>query len=84
MAGGVIPTAGLTASWQNAVPCMSKSLCSPSTIQPLLTRLAQASDILGDGSDTAGASCDAVSFGIRFTGSTTVSSLPMPPSCPCQ
>lgn len=83
MAGGVIPTAGFKAAWQNAAGCISTSLCSPSALQSVLTQFAQASDIGADGSNTAGTACDGVSFGIRFTGSTTVSSLPSAPSCSC-
>lgn len=84
MAGGVLPTAGIAAAWKNAAGCISTSLCNGSALQSVLTQLAQASDIGADGSNTVGAACDGVSFGIRFTGSTPVSSLPTPPSCPCQ
>ncbi|HEX8796203.1 MAG TPA: hypothetical protein VF765_34875 [Polyangiaceae bacterium] len=83
MAGGVLPTAGMEAAWKNAAACISTSLCNTSAIQSVLTQLAQASDIGADGSNAADATCDGISFGIRFTGSTPVSTLPMPPSCPC-
>jgi hypothetical protein len=84
MAGGVLPTAGIEAAWKNAAACISTSLCDGGALQSVLAPAARASDIGADGSNTAGAACDGVSFGIRFTGSTPVSSLPMPPNCPCQ
>ena len=84
MAGGVLPTAGIAAAWQNAAGCISTSLCSSSALQSILMPLEQASDIMVDGSNSAGEACDGVSFGITFTGATPVTSLPTPPSCPCQ
>jgi hypothetical protein len=84
MAGGVLPTAGIAAAWKNAAACISTSLCNGNALQSVLTQLEQASDIGADGTNTAGSACDGVSFGISFTGSTPVSTLPMPPSCPCQ
>ena len=84
MAGGVLPTAGIAAAWQNAAGCISTSLCSGSALQSILMPLEQASDIMVDGSNSPGEACDGVSFGIKFTGSTPVTSLPTPPSCPCQ
>lgn len=83
MAGGVLPTAGVAAAWKNAAACISTSLCNASALQSVLTQLEQASDIGADGSNTAGTACDGISFGITFTGSTPVSSVPSPPSCPC-
>jgi hypothetical protein len=84
MAGGVLPTAGMATAWKNAAACIDTVFCNASALQSILTQLSQASDIGADGSNTAGAACDGVSFGIRFTGSTPVSTLPTPPSCPCQ
>ena len=84
MAGGVLPTAGMAAAWKNAAGCISTSLCNASALESVLTQLAQASDIGADGSNTSGQACDGVSFGLIFTGSSPVSSLPMPPNCPCQ
>jgi hypothetical protein len=83
MAGGVITTSGLTAAWRNGAGCFDTALCNQSALQAFQTQLAQASDIGSDGSNTAGTACDGVSFGIRFTGSTPVSSLPSPMSCTC-
>jgi hypothetical protein len=83
MAGGVIPTAGLTAAWKNAAGCFDKVLCNQSALQAFQTQLAQASDIGADGSNTASTACDGVSFGIKFTGSTPVTSVPSPPNCSC-
>jgi hypothetical protein len=82
-AGGVIPTAGLTAAWKNVAGCIGGPLCGPyGGLQAFQTQLAQASDILTDGSNTAGTPCDGVSFGITFTGATP-GSLPSPPNCTC-
>ncbi len=83
MVGGVIPTAGLTAAWQEEAGCIDTALCSASALQELTTTLEQTSDIAADGSNTAGTPCDGVSFGLSFTGSTPVTSLPSLPSCSC-
>jgi hypothetical protein len=84
MAGGVLPTSGVATAWMNAAPCISTSLCSGSALQSILSQLEQAADILSDGTNGAGTSCDSISFGLKFTGSTPVTTLPAPQSCPCQ
>jgi hypothetical protein len=83
MAGGVLPTAGIATALQNAAACISTSLCNASALQSILMPIEQASDIMADGSNSTGEACDGVSFGITFTGSTPVTSLPSPQSCPC-
>ncbi|MGH7298538.1 MAG: hypothetical protein ACRELB_26600, partial [Polyangiaceae bacterium] len=83
MAGGVMPTAGLVAAWQKEAACISTSLCSGAALQSILTQLEQASDIGADGSNTPGAACDGISFGLTFTGSTPVSAVPTQATCPC-
>lgn len=84
MAGGVLPTAGMVAAWTNAAACISTSLCNAGALESIITPLQQASDIGADGSNTAGAACDGISFGLAFKASTPASSLPMPQNCPCQ
>jgi hypothetical protein len=84
MAGGVMPTAGVVTAYQNAAGCIDTALCNSSALQSIVTPLQQASDIMVDGSNSTGEACDGVSFGITFAGSTPVTSLPAPPSCPCQ
>jgi hypothetical protein len=84
VAGGVMPTAGVIAVMQAAAACISSSLCGASAFQSIATQFQQASDILSDGSNAPGSACDAISFGLKFTGSTTVASVPVPASCPCQ
>ncbi|HEY1691662.1 MAG TPA: hypothetical protein VGG39_05855 [Polyangiaceae bacterium] len=83
MAGGVMPTAGLAAAVQKQAACISTSLCSESSVQALVTQFVLASDIAADGSNTPGPACDGVSFGIRFAGSTPVTSVPTQSACPC-
>lgn len=80
--GGVMPTAGVVAAMQSVAACISTSLCG-SAFQSIATQLEQASDIQSDGSNAPGSTCDGISFGLKFTGSTTVSSVPAPTTCPC-
>jgi hypothetical protein len=81
--GGVMPTASLIAAWQAAAGCISSSLCSGSAFQSIAGQLQQASDIGADGTDNQGTTCDGISFGLRFTGSTPLSGLPAPSNCGC-
>jgi hypothetical protein len=83
MVGGVMPTAGVVAAMQAVAACISTSLCGGSAFQSIATQIEQASDIRSDGTNAAGAPCDGISFGLKFTGSTAASSVPAPTSCPC-
>jgi hypothetical protein len=83
MAGGVIPTAGLATAVQNWGACISTSLCSGSAIESVVSQFEQASDIASNGINAPGTTCDGISFGLTFTGSTPVTSIPSAPNCPC-
>jgi hypothetical protein len=82
--GGVMPTASFIAAFEAAAGCISTSLCPGSAIQSIAAQLQQASDIGADGTNGPGATCDGVSFGLRFTGSTPLSTLPSGQNCGCQ
>jgi hypothetical protein len=82
--GGVMPTAGLVAAFQAAAGCISTSLCSGSAFSSIAAQLQQASDIGADGTNNQGTTCDGISFGLRFTGSTPLTTLPSTITCPCQ
>jgi hypothetical protein len=82
--GGVMPTAGFIAAWQAVAGCISTSLCSGSAFQSIAQQFQQASDIGSDGTNNQGTTCDGVSFGLRFTGSSPLGALPAPPNCGCQ
>jgi hypothetical protein len=82
--GGVMPTASFIAAFEAAAGCISTSLCSGSAIQSIAAQLQQASDIGADGTNGAGAACDGVSFGLRFTGSSALGTLPSGANCGCQ
>lgn len=72
MLGGVAPTAGFINSLVEAVAAFG--LCGPGHGQPqsILTQYEQTSDILSDGSDSAGPTCDAISIGMQFWDATPV------------
>jgi hypothetical protein len=82
MLGAVTPTAG----WNNAiVEASAEASCGLSGSQPesILTQFAQASDILSDGSNSAGQQCDAISIGMQFWDAAPFDGvLPVPDACP--
>jgi hypothetical protein len=63
---GVVSTSQLVAAFESLAGSISPSLCSG--FQPIASQVAQASDILANGSDAAGSQCTAVSVGVQFTG----------------
>lgn len=68
-------------------PAFDKSLCGPAFLG-IADQIRQAQDILSDGTNHAGATCDAISIGIGFTAKrvanpTQVGVDPTPPPEPC-
>jgi hypothetical protein len=63
---GVMPTNAYIAALQKAAGRISTSLCQGSAFDSIAQQIRQASDILRDGSNMAGVSCDAISIGIGF------------------
>jgi hypothetical protein len=64
---GVIPTATLVSGIMNLAGHISPSLCSGSALTGILAEITDASDIMMDGSNNPGATCDAISIGLGFT-----------------
>jgi hypothetical protein len=66
--GAVAPTPGVINGLQAVAGAISTSLCSGSAFQSIAQQIAQGSDILTDGTNVAGTSCNAISVGLKFTG----------------
>jgi hypothetical protein len=73
--GGVLaavtPATDVVAAMQAIAGSISISLCSGSAFDSIAQQISQASDILANGSNAMGSSCDAISLGLTFTGSST-------------
>jgi len=84
---GVLKTPEFIASLQAVAGLISTSLCG-SAFDGIAQQIQQASDILHDGTNTPGVSCDAISIGLGFDAKlvanpTTVATAPSPPPNPC-
>lgn len=66
MIGGVVRTQELEDSFLQLAGFISPSLCQGSTLDSILQQIAQASDILSDGSQDPTKTCDAISIGLGF------------------
>jgi hypothetical protein len=64
---GVIATDELISGIEKVAGRISTQLCGGSTLDSIKQTIRQASDILQDGSNKAGVSCDGISIGIGFT-----------------
>ena len=85
---GVIPTEKLITGLQSVAGRISKSLCG-SAFDGIAQQIRQTSDILSDGTNSAGKACDAISIGIGFTSKriknpTKVAGLGTPSDDPCK
>jgi hypothetical protein len=65
---GVIGTEALVSGIEKVAGRISTQLCGGSTLDTIKQTIRQASDILQDGTNRAGANCDAISIGLGFTG----------------
>jgi hypothetical protein len=65
---GVINTEELVTGIEKVAGRITTSLCAGGTLENIKSIIRQASDILVDGSNRAGANCDAISIGLGFTG----------------
>lgn len=65
---GVINTEELINGLHSVAGSISTSLCQGSAFQNIADQIRQASDILSDGTNSAGKPCDSISIGIGFTG----------------
>jgi hypothetical protein len=64
---GVITTDELIMGLKAVAGRISTSLCSGSAFDSIAQQIRQASDIMHDGTNVAGTSCDAISIGLGFT-----------------
>ena len=85
---GVINTEALVTGIEKVAGRISTQLCGGSTLDTIKQTIRQASDIKADGTNAAGAPCDAISIGLGFTGkkigdAKTVAVDVAPPPDPC-
>jgi hypothetical protein len=85
---GVINTEELVTGIEKVAGRISTQLCGGSTLDTIKQTIRQASDIISDGSNRAGANCDAISIGLGFTGkkignAKTLAKDVAPPPDPC-
>ena len=86
MLSGVITTSDLQKRLQSWAGAISLSLCSGSALEGLLTDVAQASDIMQDGTQDPAKTCDGISIGLGFEATVvqlgpTVPAVTMPDPC---
>jgi hypothetical protein len=84
---GILPTAQLQPQILALVGAFESSLCTDPILDTILTDVAQASDILQDGTQDPTKTCDAITIGIGFQ-ATVAEVGPMvdaaPPTDPCK
>jgi hypothetical protein len=84
---GVLPTDDLIASLKKVAGAFDPSLCSGATIDSIASQIAQASDILKDGTQDPTKSCDGISIGLGFDaalvqlGDIAPAAMPKPDPC---
>ncbi len=66
MISGVLKTSDLTSQIQMVAGSFDPSLCSGPTIDSIISQIAQASDIMADGTQDPTKTCDGISIGIGF------------------
>lgn len=66
MLSGVIPTVDLQRRVRAVAGQISLSLCSGTALENVLTQIAQASDIMQDGTQDPSKTCDGISIGLGF------------------
>jgi len=76
---GVLSTAELQASIKTLAGTIDTSLCSGPTIDSILAQLAQASDILQDGTQDPTKTCDGITIGLGFDAATVKLGSSVPP-----
>jgi hypothetical protein len=84
---GVIATDAFVSAVKEAAGLFDPSLCSGSTIDSILEQVAQASDILQDGTQDPTKPCDGISIGLGFDASQVllgpIAPPTVPPTSPC-
>jgi len=84
MLGAVTATVGLINALEEASAAVNRCfMAGGQPGQSLLMQFEQASDILSDGSSSAGPECDAISIGMQFWDATPFDGVvPIPDACP--
>ncbi len=83
MLGAVTPTVGLNEAFVEAAEAVDRCANSGGGPGSILQQFEQTSDILSDGSNSAGPTCDAISIGMQFWEATPFDGvLPIPDACP--
>jgi hypothetical protein len=85
---GVVATEDLVAAVQEVLGSLSQSFCSGSASAAIAAQVRQSSDIMKDGTNTPGSTCDGISVGIGFDADligpvNTVGPMATPQSNPC-
>lgn len=82
----IVPLAPFLAVFAKYIGRFDPSLCSGATLESIEAQLSQAADILGDGTQSPSAACNAISIGATLTTVTSVSTVTLadagPGACP--
>jgi hypothetical protein len=85
--GGVIDTAELQNQFKQLAGSISQQLCTGAVVQSILNQIAQASDIMNDGTQDPALTCNGVSVGLGFKASRVdfgaIGADPSAPTMPC-
>jgi len=65
--GGVLDTEEFVEVVRDVIGSLDSNLCSGTTVDSVITQIRQASDIMKDGTQDPGATCDGISVGLGFT-----------------
>jgi hypothetical protein len=80
---GILSKTEIEASFRRWVGGTFPSLCSGSTLDPILSQIRSNQDILSDGTNEPGVPCDAFSLGIGFTADEIAPPTACPKPNPC-
>lgn len=76
---GVLKTEDFITELKKVVGAFSQDLCMGQAVESILNQIRQASDIMADGTNGAGKTCDGISIGLGFEGAaTTLGAVGMP------
>lgn len=77
--GGVLDTEEFVTELERALPFVSADVCQGQVLDSIVNQVRQASDILKDGTQSPGTTCNGISIGLGFDGAlTTLGPVAMP------
>ena len=79
---GVLDTEDFISQLKKVVGAFDTSLCTGSTVDSILNRIRQASDIMNNGTQDASATCNGISIGIGFDATAVQLGVVAPPAQP--